>query len=801
MKKTIEHATVIGSGIMGAQIAAHLANTGVKVLLLDIVPKELSEAEKKKGLTEKDPAFRNKIVNENLQKTLKMNPAPFYDKAYAKRISTGNLQDDLAKIKDTDWIIEVVVERLDIKQSLFDKIEEHRKPGTFISTNTSGIPINLMLKGRSDDFKAYFLGTHFFNPPRYLELLEIVPSQATQKEVVDFFMTYGDRYLGKTTVLCKDTPAFIANRIGVFSIMDLFHQVKELGLKVEDVDKLTGPVIGRPKSATFRTADVVGLDTLIHVANGLNEGLKDDERKDRFVLPEFLQQMQENNWLGSKSGQGFYKKIKGEDGKSEILSLNLDTLEYAPQEKSKFKTLENTKSIDKVAERFPILIKGKDKAGEFYRKTFASVLAYASNRVPEIADDFFRIDEALRAGFGWKHGPFEIWDAIGLEKGLELIKDAGLQAADWVQEMQKNGQASFYKVENEVLHYFALQSKKYVAVPGAENYIVLDHIRSNKTLWSNDECSIIDLGDGIINIEFHSKMNSMGSGVLTGIHKGIDMAESDYAGVVISNQGDNFSVGANIGMIFMMAAEQDFDELNFAVKYFQDTMMRVRYSNIPVVVAPHAMALGGGCEIALHADAVQCAAETYTGLVEFGVGVIPGGGGTKEMTRRASLRYIKDDIEVNAYRENLLLIGQAKVSFSAVEAFNNGIYLQGRDHITLNKRRLIADAKEKALSLAETGYKMPIRERNIKVLGKEALGMFEVGAHQMLEGGYITEYEKKMVQKLGYVMAGGDLSEPAYVSEQYLLNLERETFLSLCGEKKTLERLQHMIKTGKALRN
>ena len=801
MKKTIEHATVIGSGIMGAQIAAHLANTGVKVLLLDIVPKELSEADKKKGLQENDPAFRNKIVNENLQKTLKMNPAPFYDKAYAKRISTGNIEDDLSQIKDSDWIIEVIVERLDIKQGLFEKIEQHRKPGTFISSNTSGIPINLMLKGRSEDFQAYFLGTHFFNPPRYLELLEIVPTKATKPEVVEFFMEYGDRYLGKTTVLCKDTPAFIANRIGVFSIMDLFHQVKELDLKVEDVDKLTGPVIGRPKSATFRTADVVGLDTLIHVANGLNEGLKEDERKERFALPEFLQKMQENDWLGSKCGQGFYKKIKDKEGQSEILALNLQTLEYAPQEKSKFQTLEQTKTIDKVADRFPVLIKGKDKAGEFYRKTFASVLAYASNRVPEIADDFFRIDEALRAGFGWKHGPFEIWDAIGLEKGLELIEKEGLQAGDWVEKMQKQGHTSFYKVTDDVLHYYSLSENKYLALPGTENYIVLDHIRGNKTLWSNDECSVIDLGDGILNIEFHSKMNSMGSGVLTGIHKGIDLAEKEYNGVVISNQGDNFSVGANIGMIFMMAAEQEFDELNFAVKYFQDTMMRVRYSAIPVVVAPHAMALGGGCEIALHADAVQCAAETYTGLVEFGVGVIPGGGGTKEMTRRASQRYIKDDIEVNAYRENLLLIGQAKVSLSAVEAFNNGIYLKARDSITLNKKRLIADAKEKALSLAETGYKMPLRERDIKVLGKQALGMFEVGAHQMLEGNYITEHEKKMVKKLGYVMAGGDLSEPTYVSEQYLLNLERETFLSLCGEKKTLERLQNMIKTGKALRN
>ena len=801
MKKTIQHATVLGSGIMGAQIACHLANVGVKVLLLDLPPQELTDKEKKAGLSLEDPQVRNRTAAENLKKTTKMNPAPLYDKSFANRITPGNFDDHLASIKDTDWIIEVVVERLDIKQQLFEKVEKHRKPGTLISSNTSGIPMAQMVDGRSDDFKEYFVGTHFFNPPRYLELLEIVPSQHTKQEVIDFFMDYGDQYLGKTTVLCKDTPAFIANRIGVFGIMDLFHQVKEMGLSIEDVDKLTGPVIGRPKSATFRTADVVGLDTLIHVANGLAQGLKNDERRDRFELPEFLQKMQDNNWLGSKTGQGFYKKVKDDEGNSNILSLEFDSMEYTEKKKSKFPVLDQTKNISRVEDRFPVLINADDKAGEFYRKSFASVLAYASQRVPEIADDFYRIDEAMRAGFGWKHGPFEIWDAIGLKKGLELIKDARLEAADWVQKMADNGVEQFYKIKDGKLHYYNIDAGDFQGVPRIENFIILDHIRESKTVWSNDECSLIDLGDGVLNIEFHSKMNSMGSGVLAGINKGIDLAENEYEAVVIANQGDNFSVGANIGMIFMMAAEQDFDELGFAIKYFQDTMMRVRYSSIPVVVAPHSMALGGGCEIALHADAVQCAAETYTGLVEFGVGVIPGGGGTKELTRRASQRYLKDDIETNAYRETLLMIGQAQVAKSAVEAFNLGIYLKGRDNITMNKRRLIADAKERALALAETGYKMPIREKDIKVLGKQALGMFEVGGHQMLEGGYITEHEKKMVSKLGWVIAGGDLSEPTYVSEQYLLNLEREAFLSLCGEKKTLERLQHMIKTNKPVRN
>lgn len=801
MKKTIKHATVLGSGIMGSQIACHLANIGVRVMLLDIPPKELTEQEEKAGLSLDDKLVRNRIVDEHFQKAVKMNPAPLFDKSYASRITTGNFDDDLEKIKNTDWIIEVVVERLDIKQSLFERVEKYRKDGTYISSNTSGIPIHLMAEGRSEDFKKYFLGTHFFNPPRYLELLEIIPTPHTDRAVVDFFMHYGDRHLGKTTVLAKDTPAFIANRVGVFGIMDLFHKVQELDLSVEDIDKLTGPVIGRPKSATFRTADVVGLDTLIHVANGLDGALKKDEQKEKFKLPAFLQKMQENNWLGSKTGQGFYKKVKGDDGKSEILSLDLDTLEYTPQKKSKFPTLDLTKEVDDVRERFPILIKGKDKAGEFYRKSFASIFAYASNRIPEIADELYRIDQGMRAGFGWKHGPFQIWDAVGFEKGLELIEAEGLKAADWVHEMKAAGKDSFYQVKDGNSQYYSIPDKDYKTIPGAEEFIVLDNIRPSKTVWSNKDCAVIDLGDGILNIEFRSKMNSLGSGVLSGINKGIELAEKDYRGVVISNNGDNFSVGANLAMIFMMAVEQEYDELNFAIKYFQDTMMRVRYSSIPVVVAPHQMSLGGGCEMSLHADAVQAAAETYTGLVEFGVGVIPGGGGTKELTRRASQRYMKDDIETNSYREFLFMIGQAQVAKSAKEAFNMGIFVEGRDAITMNRHRLTADAKEKAIALAETGYRMPIKEKDIKVLGRQGLGMFKVGAHTMLEGGYITEHEKKMVEKLAYVMSGGDLSESTYVSEQYLLDLEREAFLSLCTEKKTLERIQHMLKTGKPLRN
>lgn len=801
IKKQIKKVAVLGSGIMGSRIACHFANIGVEVLLLDIVPRDLSDQEKAKGLDLNHPAVRNRIVNDALASTLKSNPSPIYDKSFASRITTGNFEDDFEKIKAQDWIIEVVVERLDIKQQIFARVDEHRRPGTLVSSNTSGIPIHLMTADRSEDFKKHFCGTHFFNPPRYLELLEIIPTRDTDPDVVDFFMHYGDLFLGKSTVLCKDTPAFIANRVGVFSMMDLFNSIVDLDLSVEDVDKLTGPLIGRPKSATFRTADVVGLDTLIHVANGLNQALKDDERKDVFTLPEFLVKMQENNWLGSKTGQGFYKKVRKDDGSSEILSLNLKTLDYQSQSKSKFPVLEQTKTIDEVLDRFPVLVSAKDKAGEFFRRSLGGLFSYVSHRIPEISDELFRIDQALRAGFGWQHGPFQVWDAIGVEKGIKILTDQNHTVAAWVNEMLAAGQKSFYEVKDGELYDWSVPDKAMIKVPGISEFINLDYIRKEKTVWKNDECVVEDLGDGIVNIEFRSKMNSLGGGVLAGINAGIELAEKDFRGVVISNQGQNFTVGANLAMIFMFAVEQEWDELNFAIRHFQNTMMRVRYSGVPVVVAPHQMTLGGGCEMTLHADAVQASAETYMGLVEFGVGVIPGGGGTKELTRRASERYLKDDVELNAYREALITIAQAKVSTSGVEAYNLGFLVEGRDGLSLNRQRLLADAKVKAVALAETGYRMPVKEKDIKVLGKQALGAFKVGAHQMLEGGYITEYEKTMVEKLGYVMAGGDLSEPTMVSEQYLLDLEREAFLSLCGQKKTLERIQHMLKTGKVLRN
>ena len=801
MKRRINKVAVIGSGIMGSGIACHFANIGVEVLLLDIVPRELNDKEKKKGLSLDDKVVRNRIVNDALQASVKSKPSPIYHTDFVNRITTGNLEDDIHKVSEVDWIIEVVVERLDIKKQVFENLEKHRTPGTLITTNTSGIPINFMTEGRSDDFKKNFCGTHFFNPPRYLRLFEIIPGKETSKDVLEFLEMYGEKFLGKKAVLAKDTPAFVGNRVGIFSIMSLFHTVKDMGMTIEEVDKLTGPVIGRPKSATFRTVDVVGLDTLVHVANGLYENVPNDEQHDLFALPNFINTMMENKWLGSKTGQGFYKKEKKEDGSSEIKSLDLDTLEYRDQKRASFATLELTKTIDNVADRFEVLVNGKDKAGDFYRKNFSALFAYVSNRIPEISDELYKIDDAMKAGFGWEHGPFQIWDAIGVQKGIEMMKAEGHEPAAWVNAMLESGSDSFYTVKEGNTYYYNIDDKKQTKVPGQDAFIILDNIRESKEVFKNSGVVVEDLGDGILNLEFRSKMNSIGGDVLDGINKALDIAEKEYQGLVVANDGKNFSVGANIGMIFMMAVEQEYEELNMAIKYFQDTMMRMRYSSIPTVSAPHAMTLGGGCELSLHADMVVAAAETYIGLVEFGVGVIPGGGGTKEMTVRASDTYQKDDVELNRLRENFLTIGMAKVSTSAYEAYDLNLLQKGKDIVVVNPDRQLAIAKKHALLMAENGYTQPIERRDVKVLGKQALGAFLVGTDQMAAGKYISEHDKKIANKLAYVMSGGDLSENQLVTEQYLLELEREAFLSLTGERKTLERLQHMLKKGKPLRN
>jgi len=808
MERRIKRVAVLGSGVMGSRIACHFANIGVEVLLLDIVPKELLPAEEKKGLTSEHPSVRNRIVDGHLKSVIQSNPSPIFSKSVLKKIKTGNFEDNMKDIGSADWIIEVVVERLDIKKQVFEQVEQYRKAGTLITSNTSGIPIHLMAEGRSDDFRKHFCGTHFFNPPRYLRLLEIIPTLETDSEVVSFLMHYGDKFLGKTTVLCKDTPAFIGNRIGVYAMLALTHLVEKFDLSVEEVDKFTGPILGRPKSATFRTADVVGLDTLVNVANGLYENAPSDEAKEIFKLPGYIQKMVDNKWLGEKSEQGFYKKVKDEGGKTEILALDLKTLEYSKQDKVKSATLEEAKTVEDLRQRMKVFEKGNDKAAELFRAANYPLFEYVSNRIPEISDELYRIDDAMRAGFGWELGPFEIWDALGVKDTIDKIEKAEVllpgqqgKVASWVYEMLEAGMESFYKIEDGVKKFYDSKSKSYQIIPGSEDFIVLDNLREKHTLWKNSSVSIIDLGDGILNAEIHSKMNTIGGDVIQGINKAIDLAEKEYRGLVIGNDGALFSAGANIGMIFMLAVEQDFDELNMAVKMFQDTSMRLRYSSIPVVAAPFNLTLGGGCEFSMHADFVQLHAETYMGLVEFGVGVIPGGGGSKEMTIRASDDFKEGVIEQTVLRNKFLTIGQAKVSTSGLEAFELGYLQAGKFAITMNRSRLLADAKAKALELADAGYTQPVQRNDIKVLGKQGLGIVYVGANSMMTGNYISEHDKLISERLGWVMCGGDLSEPTDVSEQYLLDLERKEFLSLVGTKKSLERIQFMLTQGKPLRN
>ncbi|BDD11182.1 3-hydroxyacyl-CoA dehydrogenase [Fulvitalea axinellae] len=800
MKRSIRKVAVLGSGVMGSRIACHFANIGAEVLLLDIVPRELSEKEKAKGLTLDNPAVRNRVTDEALKTAIKTNPSPLYDKAFAKRITTGNFDDHMPRLGKYDWIIEAVVENLAIKKSVFENVEKYRTPGTLITSNTSGIPIHMMAEGRSDDFRKHFCGTHFFNPPRYLKLLEIIPTPETDPTVIHFLGQYGDRYLGKTVVHCKDTPAFIANRVGIYSIMKVVQSMNKLGLTIDEVDKLTGPVIGRPKSATFRTSDVVGLDTLAKVADNLYQALPHDEEREIFKLPEVIGTMMERNWLGEKTKQGFYKKTKDEKGQRQILTLDLETLEYRPKQKSAFPTLEMTKSIDQVKDRFKILFSGQDKAGEFYRDSFFGLFRYVTNRIPEITDHIYKIDEALKAGFGWEMGPFETWDSVKPKKIVKAMEEAGYKPANWFYEMQEAGCETFYKVENGVRKFYDIQSKSYKPVPGTEGMILLDNLRQNNVVWSNTGVSLFDIGDGVLNLEFHTKMNTLGGEVIEGINKAIEIAEKSHRGLIIGNEGANFSAGANLGLIFMNAVEQEFDEIDFMVRAFQNCMMRARYSDIPVVVAPHGMTLGGGCEITLHADAVQAAAETYIGLVEVGVGLIPAGGGTKEMALRTADSAIKGDVEYNRLQEAFMNIATAKVATSAHEALNMGI-LSEHDSITVNKARQIADAKIKVLELAEAGYTRPAPRNDIKVEGRGGMAMFLAGIHGMRLGNYISDHDAKIGKKVAYVMCGGDLSAPAEVSEQYLLDLEREAFLSLTGEKKTLERIQAVLQRGKPIRN
>ena len=792
MNRSIKKVAVLGSGVMGSRIACHFAGIGIQVLLLDIIPKEATESTDKKA--------RNKLVNDALTAAIKSNPSPVYHKDVIKKITTGNFDDNMKDIAACDWIIEVVVERLDIKKSVYEKVEQFRKKGSLITSNTSGIPIHLLSEGRSDDFKKHFCGTHFFNPPRYLRLLEIIPTPDTDPSIVDFLMQYGDLYLGKTTVLCKDTPAFIANRIGVYGIMAIFGLVDKLGLTIDDVDALTGPIIGRPKSATFRTADVVGIDTLVKVAKGVRDNCPNDEAKDTFIIPAWLEKMVAENRLGDKTGQGFFKKVKTPDGKSDIQTLNLSSFQYEPRKKPKFATVETAKQVDDLHQRLKMLVAGQDKAGEFYRQFHYGLFSYIAHRIPEISDEIYRVDDAMMAGFGWEIGAFESWDVLGVAKTVEAMKAGGYKVPTWVEEMTAAGNKSFYKVENGKRLAYDPLSKSYKPLPGGDAFIILSNYQ-DKTVWKNGSCRLYDIGDNVLGLQWSTKMGSIGGDVLSGIQTSIEKAEKDYKGLVIANEGANFSAGANVGLIFMLAIDQDYDELDMAVRAFQSTMMRVRYSSVPVVVAPHGLALGGACELSLHADKCCPAAETYTGLVELGVGLIPGGGGTKEFALRASDEMHEDEPETITLKNRFLTIATAKVGTSAHEGFDIGVYRKGHDEVVINQNRRISEAKKSVIELYDSGYVTPVQRTDVKVLGRSALGALYAGINGMWRANYATDHDVIVAKKLAYVMCGGDLTEQSLVSEQYLLDLEKEAFLSLCGEKKTLERIQSVLKGGKPVRN
>ncbi|MFT6880980.1 MAG: 3-hydroxyacyl-CoA dehydrogenase [Algoriphagus sp.] len=801
MNRKINKVAVLGAGIMGSRIALHFANIGCEVLVLDMVPREPNDAEKAKGLDTSSPHVRNRIVKDLFTAAVKGKPTSTYSKDVVNRVSLGNFDDDMVKIKDVDWIIEVVVERLDIKKIIYEKVEAHRKLGTLVTSNTSGIPIHLMSEGRSEDFQKSFCGSHFFNPPRYLRLLEIIPGPKTDPKIIDFLLHYGDLYLGKQTVLCKDTPGFIANRLGIYAMVQTIRTAVEMDLTVEQVDKLTGPVVGRPKSGSFRLSDVVGLDTTVNVCNNLASH-KTDESVAAFELPPIMASLMEKKWLGDKTGQGFYKKTKDEKGKTVILALDFETMEYRPTEKVRFDTLGATKNVDSLAERFGVLLAGKDQAGEFYRKTLTDGFRYATFRIPEIADELFRVDDAVKTGFGWQMGLFETADAVGVKKFVEIAEAEGNKPSPWVYDMLSEGNDSFYKIENGKRLYYDIPSKSYVVIPGTESFIILDNIRKTNVIWKNAGSTIFDLGDGIAGLEFHSKMNTFGVEVVEGLTKSYDLAEKDFRGLVIGNDSNEaFSAGANLAMLFMHAIEQDFDEINMMIAGFQQSMMRARYSSIPVVTAAHTLTLGGGCELNLHADKIVAAAETYMGLVEVGVGLIPGGGGTKEMALRASDIYNPGDSELNVIQAAFMNIAQAKVSGSAYEAMEMHYLKKGRDQIVLNRSRLLAEAKQAAVELAENGYTMPTKRMDVKVQGKAGIALFKAGIKSMRLGNYISDHDALIVDKLGYVISGGDLSYAQNVSEDYLLDLEREAFLSLCGEQKTLERMQGLLTTGRPPRN
>lgn len=796
-RRHIKKAVVLGSGIMGSGIACHFANIGLDVLMLDILPPDLSEAD------QNNKKARNAFADRALKAALKAKNSPLYRKSDVKRIKTGNFTDDMERIGEFDWIIEVVVERLDIKKQVFEQVDKYRKKGSLVTSNTSGIPIHMMMEGRSEDFKKHFCGTHFFNPVRYMRLLEVIPTPETDPEVTNFFMHYGDVFLGKQTVLAKDTPAFIANRVGVYAMAKIYQLTQELGLRIEEVDKLTGPLIGRPKTGTFRLGDLVGHDTAGKVMMGIAKNAPNDEQAHIYEIPKYFQFLLDNKFLGDKSGQGFYQKTNERDasGRKVINALDLNTLEYGPSQKPDLPVLKIGKQIEELPNRIRAVFKAEDKGGELVRRSLLGLFAYVSNRIPEISDNTYSIDDALRAGFAWSLGPFEYWDIVGVKNGIEQAEAAGETIADWVKEMVAAGHETFYKRENGKQYYYDVASKAYQEIPGAGSFIMLDNYRAQAPVNTTSESILHDIGDGVLCLEFTSKANTLGEGVLRGINEAIDIAESQgWNGLVIGNNAQNFSVGANLMMIGMFAFQQEFDELNMAVQYFQNTVMRCRYSSIPVVVATQGYAFGGACEISMHADGVAAAAETYMGLVEVGVGLIPGGAGTKEFAVRASDSFFDGDVQIPTLIDKFRRIAMAAVATSGHMAFDYGYLLPNKDKVVMNAQRNIATAKEMVLNMAPT-YVQPLMRQDVTVLGRGGLAALYAAANELKRGRWASEHDIKIAHKIAWVLCGGDLTGTQQVSEQYLLDIEREAFLSLAGEQKTQERIQHMLQTNKPLRN
>jgi 3-hydroxyacyl-CoA dehydrogenase len=787
--QTIKNIAVLGSGIMGSGIACHFANAGFQVLLLDL-PGQPGEKN------------RNQVAEQALAAAVKNKPAPLYHPKFLSRITPGNFEDHMPQLTGMDWIIEVVVEKLEIKQSLLAKVDQYRKKGSIVSSNTSGIPIHLMTQGRSEDFRKHFLGTHFFNPPRYLPLLEIIPSPDTDESIIQFMMHFGERYLGKKTVLCKDTPAFIANRVGVYSMARIFQLTEALQLPISLVDKLTGPAIGRPNTGTFRLADLVGHDTGVKVMKGIQQNCPNDEQANAFDVPAYMQFLLDHQFLGNKSGQGFYKKTEEKDakGKTSFLSLNLKTLEYEKDAKMDLASLGMSKQMDDPAKRIKALYDAPDAGGQLIKKHLLGLFSYVSHRIPEIADSISSIDDAMRAGFAWSYGPFQYWDIIGIRKAADDIKTEGLTLSPWVDRMLEQGIDSFYKIMDGAVAVYNPQTGKHEAVATTSG-IQLQTLREKTPVYKNDEAVLHDIGDGVLCFEFRSKANVIGEGILRGINQAIAMAEDQgWKGLVIGNQSTNFSVGANLMLIGMMAFQEEWDDLDMAVNLFQQTSMRCRYSSIPVVAATQGYVFGGGVELSMHCDAVAASAESYIGLVEAGVGLIPGGGGTKEFALRLSDSFSIGDVQIPQLIERCKTMATASVATSAYEAYDLGYLLPYRDKVVINTSLAISEAKRKVLDLSP-GYVTPIPRKDITVLGRQGLASLYAFANEFRLGRFGSDHDIKIVHKLAWVLCGGDLTGTQQVSEQYLLDLEREAFLSLCGEQKTLERIQYMLENNKPLRN